>query len=1599
MSRRKQLLLSLGGIVVILIATAILVLQSNWFRDYVRDQIVAVTEESTGGKVEIGSFDFDWRHLRATIRNGILHGTEPAGQDPLLRADLIQLDLKLFTGLYHLIDLEALQVVHPQANVLVYPDGRTNVPEPKVKSTSNTSAVQTIVDLKIGRFDLSNGSLAFNAQKTAFNAHGQNLRAQLFYTALKSGYQGQITMAPLYLASGGKAPVELNVTLPLTIQSDRITLTDARIATSSSNIVVNAFVDQLNAPTPHVNGHAHAHVALADAQLAVASGKGLPDAVDADVALDIAKNIVSISSAHVSLGDSNLVATGAGQGAVQFKTSLALGQLGRLFKVAAQPEGVVTADGNAQLTANNGYTVTAAIRGGDLGFRQGTQHFRTISIAGNLSADPDRIAVDGLKLAAFGGEVTGAADLEKMQQFHLDASLHGFDVRTLARTLAAQDLPYDGVISGSVQAHGDIKAPATKGIQAAARLAITPGRSSTPVSGRLNADYNGASDTVSVGDSYIALPNTRLDLSGSLDHQLNLKLVSTNLNDFQPVLKQPLPVKLNNGSVSFTGAVTGKLAAPQITGHLQAANFTVEDRPFDRFAADLSASSNNARIDNGSLSHAATQLQFSGSAGLHKWSPENYEPLNVNATIRNADVADLLAIAGQKDVPASGTLNANAQITGTIGNPRGNANLNLSNANLYDEHIDRAAANVDFADQLVRMTNTQIAAGTARIDMSATFQHPRDSFSTGTIQAHVASNTMPLDQFNAVRKQNQGLKGTVQLNADATANLNQVKGEAEFLLTAINANANAHGVQLEGRNLGDLTASAQTTGGHVDFNLNSDFAGSSIKVTGQTDLQREYPTKASVSIANLSIEQVLAVADRKDIPVKGNLSANAQLSGTLNNPQATVDLNLTKAVIEQEPLDRVQGRIAYDSRSIQLTNLEVAEGPSQVTVTGSFEHPAGDFEQGRLQFRVASNDVQLGKLHVVQQQKAGLSGTLRISADGAGSLRKLPTGSTELPVLLTALNADVGAKGLALDQKPLGDLTLKADTRGSDLVFSLDSDLGHSAIHGQGQTKLQGDYPLTAQLSFKNLTYSGLQPLLGSTDTGTSPAFDVQTEGQIDLSGPALKPEDLAGELRIGTFQLKNKAIQIQNDGPVVVALKNQVLNVQSGHLTGRDTDIKLIGSVAFKNKQPLNLQLSAKTNLKVLQDFDHDFYADGEVSTQLVVHGTFSDPLLNGDLRLQNASLNLISFSNGISNANGLIRFNGTSAVIQNLKGESGGGTVTVAGFVGYANSTLRYGLRANAERVRVRQQGASIVATAAITLNGTSDHSLLGGTVSVNKIAFNPSSDFGSLLSRSAPPSETPEPTSGPLAGMKLDIRIRTAPDVALQAAVAQNLQAEADLTLRGTISNPGMLGRITVTTGQLVFFGNKYDVNQGNISFFDPLKIDPILDVNLETKAQGVDVTITVTGPVNNMKLSYRSDPPLPFSDIAGLLAAGKTPTSDPNILANQPAAPSQDYTQMGESALVSQAIANPLSDRLSRVFGVTQVKIDPTFVTGQQLPQTRLTLQQQVAKNVTFTYISDVTQSNSQLISVEWDFSQEWSAVATRDFDGRFGVDFFYKRQFR
>ena len=275
---------------------------------------------------------------------------------------------------------------------------------------------------------------------------------------------------------------------------------------------------------------------------------------------------------------------------------------------------------------------------------------------------------------------------------------------------------------------------------------------------------------------------------------------------------------------------------------------------------------------------------------------------------------------------------------------------------------------------------------------------------------------------------------------------------------------------------------------------------------------------------------------------------------------------------------------------------------------------------------------------------------------------------------------------------------------------------------------------------------------------------------------------------------------------------------------------------------------------------------------------------------------------------------------------------------------------------------------------------------------------SDVGSLLTSAAAPATAPSVSTGVLAGMRFDVKIRSATGLQIRTTLTQNLQADVDLTLRGSIDHPGMLGRVTVTQGEVVFFGARYTIDQGTVSLFNPNKIEPVLSVDLSTSVQGVDVALSVSGSADKMKLSYRSDPPLQMSEIISLLASGKPPTSDPVLAAHEQPAVQQNFQQAGASTLLGQAVANPVSGRLQRLFGVSKLKIDPQITGTSNTPQATMTLQQQITKEITFTYIQDVTQSNPQIIRIEWTPNQRWSAVAQRDLNGSVDLDFFYKKRF-
>jgi translocation and assembly module TamB len=1062
-----------------------------------------------------------------------------------------------------------------------------------------------------------------------------------------------------------------------------------------------------------------------------------------------------------------------------------------------------------------------------------------------------------------------------------------------------------------------------------------------------------------------------------------------------------MPITLKGGSATVTAQVRGPLSAPQIGAHAALTHFAVNGRDFDRLDADLQASGSGVSFQSGRLTRATLEAQFAGSVGLHNWRASGKDRIMLTASMRNGDLADVLALAGQSSIPASGALMVQANISGTIGNPQGTADLTVAQGTLYQEPFDTLQAGVRFSDQLIELPSARLTAGAAMLELKASYAHPSDSLATGKIQAQVSGNNLALAQLQTVQKRHPGLAGAVRLNASASGDVRSSSSGAEFSLSSITGDLNATGLRDMRESYGNLNVTASTSGSTVTFRADSNFAGSTMLVNGQTQLAPDYPTSAHATINALPIDKVLSVAGNS-VPAKGTLSATADLSGTKADFRSNAQFRLTNGALYQEPFTSIEGAAAYTSDSISVSRLNLTAPAGSLELAGSFSHPPNDFNRGRIELRANSTRIDLARVVNLQNVRPGLGGGARITADIAASL-DARDGHREVLVSKGDINGDISA--LVLNRKALGNATLKAETSGKSVSFTLQSDIGKSDIEANGQVTLATGYPVAAKLSFKNVTYSGFKDLLASSSPAAQ--FEATAEGQADVTGPVADIPKLRANLQLSRLEVSTKAagaqgsaqrsITLQNQGPIVASLQDQEIRLQNARFAGPSMQLAIAGTAPITQGKPIDLTVNGNVDLKLLEAFDTDVLSEGSVALNGRATGTISDPRITGRAEVKNVSLHVADAPNGISDANGAILLNGKSATIQTLTARIGGGETSFTGSATFGGANQNYNLQIRGTKIRTRYQGASIVSDLNLSLRGSSQRSNLSGDVTIQQLTYAPESDLGSMLYKVSAPAAPPDASSF-LANMALNVRIRTAPSAIFRTTLAQAIQASVDLTLRGTGRSPGMAGRVDITQGTLVFFGNPYTVTEGNISFYNASKIEPIVAIALETKAKGVQVNMRVSGPMDDLKLSYTSDPPLKFEEIVALLAAGRTP-SDPTVAAHQPPPPDQTIAQVGESSLLQQTVANPLANRLQRVFGVSQLKIDPTFTSGSTLPQARLTLQQQVTPAITFTYSEDLTQSNSQLIRVEWAFTPRFSAVATREENGIVALDFFYKKQFR
>src|SRR4051812_6464910 len=165
---RKRRLLIQGTIGVLLIAVfagAGWYLTSPQFHNWARGKLVSHLEDMTGGRVEIGSFEWNLAKLEFDVHDVTIHGLEGPNEVPYAHADRLVIRAKILSFMQREIGLRWLQIERPIIHLIVYPDGHTNQPMPKMAGKKNGSPVQQLFELDIHHAEVNNGELMLNEQR------------------------------------------------------------------------------------------------------------------------------------------------------------------------------------------------------------------------------------------------------------------------------------------------------------------------------------------------------------------------------------------------------------------------------------------------------------------------------------------------------------------------------------------------------------------------------------------------------------------------------------------------------------------------------------------------------------------------------------------------------------------------------------------------------------------------------------------------------------------------------------------------------------------------------------------------------------------------------------------------------------------------------------------------------------------------------------------------------------------------------------------------------------------------------------------------------------------------------------------------------------------------------------------------------------------------------------------------------------------------------------------------------------------------------------------------------------------------------------------
>jgi autotransporter translocation and assembly factor TamB len=638
--------------------------------------------------------------------------------------------------------------------------------------------------------------------------------------------------------------------------------------------------------------------------------------------------------------------------------------------------------------------------------------------------------------------------------------------------------------------------------------------------------------------------------------------------------------------------------------------------------------------------------------------------------------------------------------------------------------------------------------------------------------------------------------------------------------------------------------------------------------------------------------------------IAGHATGSADITGPWRTPVASGRLEVPTLTVPGQALARVRVPFQLTPSTLRIDHASAFVGPDPLALDGratwtsggwrgqgSLSAPAVTLAQWPIQAlraaftvdpeRLAVTDLALG-VHGIP-----VRGTASWPWNGRGHLegRLGPAALAGVSGVPPAVALEGTASGrVEASGRSLEDVTARASLQLEQVhaagvrlgAGALDVDLRGGAARAElrfperrltatAEGRVAAGATVSVRAAVDALAIGDLVPRFG---LGVPSPVDGTLSARIQAEVPMAQPTASRGTLRVDPLRAVVVGEALTSREPIVATFDATGVRVDRLVLQGSTGTIT--GHLGVERGGRLDAALQGQIQLALLAGLRPEVEeASGTLNVTATVAGTTAAPVISGEGTVRGGRLRLKSYAEPVHGIEAQLTASRAGLRLTQARGLLGGGTVSATGEAALTDGALgSYRVALTARHVAVSpMEGLSTLWDGEVELTGRGARGQLGGELRLLRGTY--TGELAPTATRSAAaagPTET-----GP--ALPLRVLVKLDDNLIVRNRTAR-LRIGGTLSVEGTTAAPAVLGTIESREGIVAFRNRRFTVVSATARFLDPRRIDPFLNAVATSRVREYDVTVRVSGRLDSLDVSLRSNPPLSQEDLLALVAFGAT-----------------------------------------------------------------------------------------------------------------------------